>query len=73
VITSGTNNAVLKRDISFNGKEILNNKNLNVEVYNVLGKLVASSNANISTANFPKGVYLVRSEELNEVLKISVQ
>lgn len=73
VVTSGTNNSVLKRDISFNGKEILNNKNLNVEVYNVLGKLVASSNTNIITSNFPKGVYLVRPEGINDVLKISIQ
>jgi hypothetical protein len=72
VIISGTNNALLKRDISFNGKEILNNKNLNVEVYNVLGKLVASSNTNISTSNFPKGVYLIRPEGINDVLKISI-
>ncbi len=73
VSTSNVTNTFISKGISYNGKEILNSKNLKVEVYNVLGKLIASSNSNITTANFHKGVYLVRPEGLNDVLKISVQ
>ncbi len=72
-VTSSVNNVLSSNGILFNGKEIINNKNLNIEVYNVLGKMVASSNSNISTSNFSKGVYLVRSEGINDVLKISVR
>lgn len=72
-VSSSVGSVIFEKGISFNGKEIINSKNLNVEVYNVLGKLIASSNSNISTANFPKGVYVIRPEGLNDVLKISVQ
>ncbi len=72
-LSSGVNGTLTDKVISFNGKEIVNNKKVNVDVFNVLGKLIASSNTNISTANFPKGVYLVRPEGVNDVLKISIQ
>ncbi len=71
--TSSLKNSILNKGVSFNGKEILNNQNLNIEVYSVLGKLVTTSNSNISTANMPKGVYLIRAQGVKEVLKISVQ
>ncbi len=71
--SSAVQNLLISKGILFNGKEIINNNNLNIDVYNVLGKLVASSNANINTSNLSRGVYLVRPEGVNEVLKISVQ
>ena len=58
--------------ISFNGKEILNTKGLSLEVYNVLGKKVAGSLTSISTANFQKGVYIVRASGMNDSLKICI-
>lgn len=72
-VTAKVNPVLSDKGISFNGNEIVNNKNLDIEVFNVLGKLIASSNTNISTANFPKGVYLVRPDGVNDVLKISIQ
>lgn len=60
------------KGVSFNGVEILNDKGLNLEVYNVLGKKVASANTSISTANFQKGIYIVRVSGLNDSLKIVV-
>lgn len=57
--------------ISFNGKEIVNNHNLTLEVYNVVGRLVASSSSTINTESFAKGIYMVRAEGQKAVLKFS--
>jgi len=57
--------------VSFNGSQILNEKGLKLEVYNVLGKLITRSSSTVSTSNFPKGVYIVRIRESNGVLKFS--
>lgn len=60
------------KGVSFNGTEILNNKGLAIEVYSVLGKKVAVSKASIPTANFQKGVYIVRISGSNDSLKICI-
>ncbi len=58
--------------VSFNGTEILNNNGLALEVYNVLGKKVASSMTSIPTVNFQKGIYIVRASGVNSSLKICI-
>jgi len=57
--------------VSFNGTQILNEKGVKLEVYNMLGALITRSSTSISTANFPKGVYIVRIAGTNGVLKFS--
>jgi len=63
---------LVDKGVSFNGSEILNDKGLNLEVYNVVGKKIATSKTSISTANFQKGVYLVRAIGFNDSLKIII-
>ena len=70
--STGVSTVLADKGISFNGTEISNTKNLPVEVYNVLGKKVASSSANIATTNFVKGVYIVRVAGASDSLKISI-
>lgn len=70
---SGTKNFLFERTISFNGKEIINSKNVDIEVFNVLGKLVASSNKNIKTAGLPSGIYMVRSKGEENAFKFTVK
>lgn len=72
VVTS-TQNVLTDKGISYDGSQITNSKNLNVEVFNVLGKLVTSSKTDINTSNLPRGVYMVRAEGVNGAMKISVQ
>ena len=69
---SAVNQVLSDRGVSFNGSEIVNNQGLDIEVYSVLGKKVAASKANISTASFQKGVYVVRAAGSNDSLKIII-
>jgi len=71
VVTS-SGNVLSDKGVSFNGSEILNNKGLFLEVYNVLGKKITSSMTSIPTADFKKGVYIIRSSGLNDALKICI-
>jgi len=71
-VLTETPNLSVSNYISFNGTQILNTKGLSLEVYNVLGKKVAGSLTSISTANFQKGVYIVRASGLNDSLKICI-
>jgi len=72
VTVTGINQVLSDKGVSYNGTEILNPKGLSLEVYNVLGKKVASSTTSISTSNFQKGVYIVRAAGLNDSLKIFI-
>jgi len=69
---SAVNKVISDKGVLFNGTEILNPNGLSLEVYNVLGKKVASSITSISTASFQKGVYIVRAAGLNDSLKIFI-
>jgi len=71
-VVSGVKSNLTDKGISFNGTEISNNKGLSLEVYNVLGKKVASSLTSIATTNFQKGVYIVRVSGSNDSLKICI-
>lgn len=70
---AGIHNVLSNNGVSFNGFQILNSKNLNVEVFNILGKLVTTSKSDINTKDFSKGVYVVRADGVNGAMKISVQ
>jgi len=72
VVLTGVNQVLTDKGVSFNGTEILNTKGLSLEVYSVLGKKVASSTTTIPTANFQKGVYIVRVSGTNDSLKICI-
>jgi len=71
-IVAALNPVLSDKGVSFNGSEIVNNQGLNIEVYNVIGKKVATSKTSISTANFQKGVYVVRATGFNDSLKIII-
>lgn len=72
VQTTAVNQVLSDKGVSFNGTEISNIKGLALEVYSVLGKRVASSMTSISTANFQKGIYIVRAAGSNDSLKICI-
>jgi len=72
VVVSSVNKVLSDKGVSFNGTEILNKNGLALEVYNVLGKKVASSMTSIPTANFQKGIYIVRASGMNNSLKICI-
>lgn len=66
---TGVSDILTDKGVSFNGQEILNEKSLSLEVYNVLGKLVAKSTSSIDTDSFQKGIYIVRSNDSKGILK----
>jgi hypothetical protein len=72
VAISGVSQVLSDKGVSFNGTEILNTKGLALEVYNVLGKKVATSITSIPSTNFQKGIYIVRVSGSNESLKICI-
>ncbi len=70
--TSSTNNTFKNNEVYFNGTEIVNSKNIALEVFNVLGKRVLTSSSNISTRELSQGIYIIRAEGSKEVLKIKI-
>ena len=56
--------------VSFNGQTIQNNANIQLQVFDTLGRLVESSNKSITMSSYNKGVYIVKSA--NEKFKIIV-
>ncbi len=71
-VVAGVNSVLADKGITFNGTEITNKNGLDIEVFNILGKKVAGSRTAISTANFQKGVYIVRAKGTSDSLKISI-
>ena len=59
------------KGIQFNGREVLNPFNVKLEVFNVVGKRIATSNTAINVAGFEKGIYFVRSADVKGTLKFS--
>lgn len=72
VVLASVNQVLADKGVAFNGKEITNNNSLDIEVYDVTGKRVASSKTAISTSNFQKGIYLVRAAGIAQTLKFSI-
>lgn len=66
---SAIQNAIAEK-ISFNGNVISNVEGLNLSVYNVLGKLMVTSNGDIDMSTYQTGVYVVRAEGVKGALKI---
>ncbi|MBO8460801.1 MAG: T9SS type A sorting domain-containing protein [Bacteroidetes bacterium] len=66
---SAIQNAIAEK-ISFNGNVISNVEGLNLSVYNVLGKLMVTSNGDIDMSAYQTGVYVVRAEGVKGALKI---
>ena len=56
--------------VTFDGQTIQNNANLDLQVYDVTGRKVVSSNKNINMNSNPNGIYIVKSQ--NGTLKITV-
>ena len=71
-VASAVNQVLADKGVSFNGTEIVNTQGLDIEVYSALGKRVAVSKTNISTANFQKGVYVVRASGSTDSMKIII-
>jgi hypothetical protein len=72
VVLTGVNQVLSDKGISYNGSEISNKNGLELEVYNVIGKKVASSKTAIPTVNLQKGVYVVRAVGTSATLKFSI-
>lgn len=70
--STSTNNTFKNNEVYFNGTEIVNSKNIALEVFNVLGKRVLTSSSNISTRELSQGIYIIRAEGSKEVLKIKI-
>lgn len=71
-VSTSVKTQLTDKGIAFNGSDITNAKGLNIEVFNVLGKSIAKANTSISTANFQRGIYIVRIAGTNETLKFSI-
>lgn len=71
-ITASIENVIKDNGITVSNSKINNPKSLSLEVYNLLGKNIAKANTSISTANFQKGVYVVKIANSNEVMKIMI-
>ena len=56
--------------VTFDGQIIHNNANLDLQVYDVTGRKVATSNKYINMSSNPKGIYIVKS--INGTLKITL-
>lgn len=68
--TESTIQNAIAEKISFNGNVISNVEGLNLSVYNVLGKLMVTSNGDIDMSAYQTGVYVVRAEGVKGALKI---
>lgn len=71
-ILTGTKSVLADKGVSLSGNEIVNSQKQSLEVYNVLGKKVISSNENVSLKDFQKGIYIVRVAGSNDALKFSI-
>lgn len=71
-VTTSVKTVLTDKGVAFNGSDITNVKGLEIEVFNVLGKSIAKANTSISTANFQRGIYIVRIAGTNETLKFSI-
>lgn len=67
--TSSVTTVLADKGITHKGNRISNTQKLNIEVYNVVGKLVAASKSDISLDNFQPGIYMVRAKGEKGVLK----
>ena len=70
-VISGIEEIFNDKGITFNGNEVLNSNNRNIEVFNILGKQIGKSTTNFDMTAFPKGIYLVRTEGVNGALKFT--
>lgn len=71
VIVTNINNPLADKGITFNGKQIVNNQGLPIEVFNVMGKKVATTNSSITTQKLGRGVFFVRAVGGHETLKFN--
>ncbi len=71
VLPNGINDPKITSSFSFDGKVIRNTNSEVLNVFNVTGKLISTSNKDIDMTNLAKGVYFVKGQ--NNTLKVSVQ
>jgi len=70
-VLAGVNTTYADKGITYNGVLIKNSKHLNLEIYDVIGKKIATTNKDFSLESFPKGVYVVKAEGIEKSMKIS--
>ncbi len=56
--------------VYFDGQIIQNKNNINLQLFDTRGTLISTSNQNMNLSNYPKGIYIVKSEE--NTLKIAL-
>ncbi|MGC3979255.1 MAG: fibronectin type III domain-containing protein [Paludibacteraceae bacterium] len=69
-IITGTSSAIIEA-VTYDGKNILNPKGLNLSVFDISGRFILKSNQDINMSDKAKGIYVVKSG--NGVMKISVK
>ena len=58
------------KDVTFDGQIIHNNANLDLQIYDMTGRKVLTSNKDINMSSTSKGIYIVKS--INGTLKITL-
>ncbi len=69
--TNNVEQVLVDKGVFFNGSEVVNPNAVRLEVFNVVGKRVATSNTTINMSSFEKGIYFVRSADVKGVIKFS--
>ena len=70
VIKTGINNPKSLTTFSFDGKVVRNKNFETINVYNVTGKLISTSNNDIDISNLVNGVYFIKGQ--NNTLKVNI-
>lgn len=69
IVPTAIENVENAKSVFYNGREVVNNTDRDVEVYNIAGALVMRGNGNVDLSCLSRGIYIVRCG--NEILKIS--
>jgi hypothetical protein len=70
-VVAGVNTIFAEKGVTYNGREIENIKKLNLEIFDVIGKKVGSTNENFNMDNFPQGIYVVKAEGIKDSMKFT--
>lgn len=71
-VPTGLSQSELNENILIGKNEIQNRNRLSLEVYNLTGKKIISSDTNISLKELSKGIYVVKVAGTNQSMKFSI-
>jgi hypothetical protein len=70
-VVSSVNNVFADKGIFFNGKVVENSKQLSMEIFDVVGKKLGTTNQNFNMQNLPNGIYMVKAEGVDGAMKFT--